>query len=347
MKLRASRLLLFAGAALVLIAAAALLVPRVFGRKDRATPAQTRAEIAALEKERDALRARVDELIVREPRLEGMPTTPVRVAVPTGLARELIEKVTMGFVDQVTLELKNLKAKKSGTVKKVVTIGTYDLQVDIDKVTGQLKTARPDVRFGGNKVTLALPVTVASGGGQATIRFKWDGKNVTGATCGDLDVEQVVTGNVKPNRYPVQGTLVLSATAEQILASPKFPEIKVKLEIEPSAESWAAVQKILDSKRSGACGFALDRIDVLKIVRGIVEKGFSVRLPTEKIKPMAIPVGIEPTMNVRGKTIALGIDIGGLAITEHTLWLGANVTVRAPGGPAAGPSPAPAATAKP
>ena len=97
------------------------------------------------------------------------------------------------------------------------------------------------------------------------------------------------------------------------------------------------MQEILDSKRSGACGFALDRIDVLKIVRGIVSKGFDVRLPTEKIKPMAVPVGIEPTMNVRGKTIALDIRIGGLAITEHALWLGANVAVRAPVAPLAGP----------
>lgn len=329
MKRSVSRLLLAIGAGVLLLAAAAaLLVPRFFGRKDRATPEQIQLEIAALEKERDLLRARVDRLIVREPRLEGMPKTPLRVAVPTSLARELIEKVTTGFVDQVTLVLTNLKVRKSGTVKKVVTLGAYELAVDIDRVSGQLKTATPELRFGGNKVTLALPVSVASGGGRATIRFKWDGKSVAGATCGDLEVEQVVTGKVKPNRYPVQGTLLLTATAEQILASPKFPQIKIKLEIEPSAESWAAVQKILDSKRTGACGFALDRIDVLKIVRGIVEKGFDVRLPTEKIKPMAVPVGIEPTMNVRGRSVALDIRLGGLAITEHTLWLGANVAVR-------------------
>jgi hypothetical protein len=328
MRVRLSRLLLLTAAAMLLLAlAAVVLVPRIFGRRDRETPAQIRVEIAALEQERDVLRGRLDELLVREPRLEGMPKTPVRVAVPTALARELIEKVTAGFVDQVTLELQNLKVKKSGTVKKVVKIGSYDLEVNIDKVSGQLKTAKPVVRFGGDRVTLALPVTVASGGGHATIHFKWDGSGVAGATCGDLDVEQVVTGKVKPNRYPVEGTLLLTATAEQILASPKFPQIKVKLEIEPSAESWAAVQKILDSKRSGACGFALDHVDVLKLVRGIVAKGFDVRLPTEKIKPMAIPVGIEPSMDVRGKTVALDIKIGGLAITEHTLWLGANVAV--------------------
>ena len=99
------------------------------GRKDRDTPEQLRAEIDALEKERDDLRAELGELIASDPRLEGMPETPVRVGVPTMLARDLIQRVVAGFVDQVTLELKNLKVKKSGTVKKVVTIGTYDLNV--------------------------------------------------------------------------------------------------------------------------------------------------------------------------------------------------------------------------
>jgi hypothetical protein len=63
------------------------------------------------------------------------------------------------------------------------------------------------------------------------------------------------------------------------------------------------------------------------IVQRLVDKGFNVRLPTEKIKPMAVPVGIEPTMEVRGKPVALGIKLGELAITEHVIWLGAHVSV--------------------
>ena len=94
-----------------------------------------------------------------------MPDTPVRVGVPTALARDLVQRVVAGFVDQVTLDLKNLKAKKSGKVKKVVTLGEYDLKVDIHRVTGKLKTGKPEVTFGGNKVAVALPVTVASGSG--------------------------------------------------------------------------------------------------------------------------------------------------------------------------------------
>ncbi len=262
--------------------------------------------------------------------LEGMPTLPVRVGVPTALARELITKVVTGFVDSVTLELKNLKVKKSGTVKKVITIGQYDLQVQIHKVTGKLKTGAPELTFGGNQVKLALPVTVASGSGQATINFKWDGKNVSGAVCGDMEVTQDVSGGVKPASYPVSGGIVLTATTREILASPKFPLIKVNLKVQPSAESWAAVQKILD-EQTGVCGYVVEKVNVLKIVQGLIERGFNVRLPTEKIKPMAIPVGIEPTMQVRGKPVELAIKVGELAVTETMIWLGADVRVEIAG----------------
>jgi hypothetical protein len=338
------------------IAAAAVAALALGGcRKDRERPDQLKAEIAALEKEREALRGGIEELVVKDPRIKGMPRTPVRVGVPTSLTRELVEKVTAGFVDQVTLELKNLRVHKSGTVKKVVTLGEYALDVHIVKVQGRLKTGKPDVRFGGNKISIALPVTVASGSGKATIGFKWDGKNVSGAVCGDLDIEQTVTGKVKPDSYPVAGALLLTAGTEQILAAPKFPPIKVNLKIDPSPESWAAVQKIIDDKE-GACGFVLDKVDVLKIVRGLIDRGFNVRLPTEKIKPLAVPVGIAPEMTVRGRPVALEIKVAGLAITEDMIWLGAELKVDLPkdaakalsgGGPKDAPPPAPVPAATP
>ena len=230
-------------------------------------------------------------------------------------------------MDQVTLELKNLKVKKSGTVKKVVTIGQYDLNVTINRVTGKLKTGKPEVTFGGNKVAIALPVTVASGTGNATIHFKWDGKNVAGATCGDMEVTQEVSGSVRPDTYPVAGGLVLTATAQDILAQPRFPLIKVNLKVDPSEESWAAVQKILDEKdgrlrlRRREGQRARDRAEA-------VDKGFNVRLPTEKIKPMAVPGGhraddggARPAGRARRSSSASSPS------PSTMIWLGANVSV--------------------
>ena len=154
------------------------------GREDRKTPEQLRAELAALEKERDELRAKLGDLIASDPRLAGMPEQPVRIGVPTVLAREMITKTVTGFVDQVALELRNIKVKKSGKVKKVVTIGTYDLKVLINEISGKLKTGTPDVRFGGNQITVALPVRVASGNGRATITSCGTARTSAGPSAG-------------------------------------------------------------------------------------------------------------------------------------------------------------------
>jgi hypothetical protein len=303
------------------------------GRGDRKTPEQLRAEIVALEKERDELRAKLGELIASDPRLAGMPEQPVRIGVPTVLAREMISKTVTGFVDQVALELRNIKVKKRGKVKKVVTIGTYDLRVLINEISGKLKTGTPVVRFGGNEIGLDLPVRVASGTGRATITFVWDGKNISGAVCGDMEVTEEVSGSVKPSNYPVEGTLHLTATAEQILASPKFPEVRINIKVAASEASWAEVQKILDSKE-GACGFVVDKVNIPKILLALLDKGFNVRLPTEKIKPIAIPVGIQPTMEVKGRMVNLALKVGHLKITEHMIWLGGDVSVAIEPGPA-------------
>ena len=86
------------------------------------------------------------------------------------------------------------------------------------------------------------------------------------------------------------------------------------------------MQKILDEK-GGVCGFVLDKVNIPGVLDGLIAKGFDVRLPTEKIKPMAIPVGIAPTMTVRGEPLTIAVKVGKLAITEYMVWLGADVAV--------------------
>src|ERR1700752_193333 len=100
-----------------------------------------------------------------------------------------------------------------------------------------------------------------------------------------MEITREVVGSVKPDHYSVSGSLTLSTDAERILASPHFPPLKIKRRVDPSPESWAAVQKVLDDQE-GVCGFVVDNVDILGLVRDLVEKGFDVRLPTEKLKPM-------------------------------------------------------------
>jgi hypothetical protein len=291
-----------AGLALALLLAS---LPAGCGREDAATPEEMRAKLQALDQEIPALRAKLGEAVAKDRRLQGMPQDGVRVGVPTALARTLIQRVVAGFVDSVTLRLSNIGVHTGGKIKKVVTIGQYDLNVKIKEVTGRLKTGKPDV---------------------------------SGAVCGDMKVNENVGGSVKPSQYPVSGALLLTTTTQQILASPKFPVIKVNLKVDPSPESWAIVQGILDSK-GGVCGFVIDKVDIKGVLEGLLGKGFDVTLPTEKLKPMAVPVGIAPTMTVRDQPIKIEVKVGHLAITESMIWLGADVALAGTPAPTGGVRP--------
>jgi hypothetical protein len=325
---RSRRIILLALLAVVLVMAGgvAFVTVRLWPPGDRATPAELRAQIAALEAERDTLRARRDELMVTDQRFESMPDTRVRVGIPTDLARALIQKIIAGFTDRVTIELRNIRKVKTGTIRRVVTLGQYDLVVTVNRVTARLKAGTPRIRFGGNAVAFELPVTIASGDGRATLNFKWDGRNIGGAVCGDLDVTLDVKGTVKPGTYPLSGVLALTATSTHVVVTPRVPSTKINLKVEPSVQDWAAARKILEDK-SGVCGIVLDRVDVLGAVRSMIDRGFNVRLPTERIKPLVLPVSVEPSIDVKGRRVKLAVTISTISIAEHAIWLGANVSV--------------------
>jgi hypothetical protein len=309
------------------LALAALAAGPACGVVGAARERVLRAEIARLEREREELRRRVDARLLADPRFRGMPESPLRVGVPTSLLRAFLEKLASAVVDRVRLELTDIKAHKTGEIRKVVTLGHYDLDVTIERLEGRLRAGRPEVRFGGDEVAVALPVKIESGEGRATLHFVWDGKNVSDALCGSLDVRQDVSGRVQPETFLLRGGLALTATEQWIVASPRFPPTKVRLHIQPSAASWQAVADILGEKK-GACAFVLGKIDVLALLRDLIRKGINVRLPTEKIPTLSVPIGVEPTIAIRGQPVTLAIRVGGLAITERDLWLGAFVSLR-------------------
>jgi hypothetical protein len=291
-----------------------------------ATSRDAAARVSDLERQRDLLRARIAEKIGSDVRFQGMPGDGLRIGVPTALARVLLERIVTGLGERVTLRLSGLKAHKSGTVKKVVTLGAYELDIAINEVTGQLAAGRPDVRFGNNSVSVTLPVKVASGHGTATIALDWDGKSVGEVICGNLKLKEDVAGEVKPDEYQLRGTLAFATTRNSLLALPRFPLTEIKLQIEPSPESWDKVKSILESQQ-GICGFVVDKIDVPETLRHLLDKGIDVKLPTDKIKPIAVPVGLAPTIAIGDREVTVDATLGHLAISPHTIWVGADVTL--------------------
>lgn len=323
------RVVLLAAGILALAAATVVWITLSRVREGRRNTAQLQTRIVELSAERDRLRAQVIAAVGNDPRLAGMPDRQLGIGVPTSLAQRLVSTFVTGVADQVTLELGNLRIRKQGSVRRIVTVGEYDLQVRITRVTAQLAAGVPDLRFGGNQVRLTLPVRVASGSGSAAVDFQWDGRNLGSAVCGDMQLREVVTGTVVPATYRLSGTLLLSSTEDAIMVTPRLPSLRVKIRVQPSPASWALVQKVLDDK-SGVCGFVLDRVNIRESLEGLFARGFDVRLPIERVKPLALPVGLARTLEVRGTPVTMNVTDGGLTITDQMIWLGANARLGVP-----------------
>lgn len=329
------RIALVAALTAVALTLATLGVLRSRMREGRLTTQALEARVTELRAERDRLRPSVHGAMAMDPRLAGMPDRQVRVGIPTSLAGTLVTNLLAGVPDHLTLQLGGFRIHRAGEVRRVVPLGEYDLTVRVTRVTARLATGEPDLRFGGNRIALALPVRVASGRGTAAIDFRWDGRTVGGAVCGDMRVTETVTGTVRPATYRLTGALHLSTTPDAILVTPRLPALRINVRVEPTKASWDLVQQVLDS-RGGLCGFVLDRVNIRGALEELLAKGFSVRLPTERLGPIALPIGLASTVTVRGTPIRLGGTAGTLTITDDTIWLGANVTLETLAAPTVG-----------
>jgi len=286
------------------------------------------AEIHRLETEQDSLRARAAEWVAKDARIRSLPRGSVVVSVPTVFLRNVITRVFDDVADNVTLVLAGLKAHIAKSVKKVVPIGEFVLDVDIHSVSGKLKPGQPDIRFEGNQVSMSLPVTVSEGHGKATVHFVWNGKNVAGATCGDMDVTEDVSGSVIPSTYRVSGSMNLAIRGKEIVCTPLFPETKLRIRLEPSQASWDSVNAILAEKH-GVCGWVLDKVNVPALLEKIVqEKGFNVKLPVQKIRPFAVPAGVRDSVTVGDKVLIFDTRTNTLRIDPDAIWYSADVALK-------------------
>ena len=295
-------------------------------RTGRRTITALQADVVTLTAERDRLRAEVVGAVNQDRRLTGGPDKPLRIGIPTTLARTLVSTLVDGVIDQVSLTLGNLRVRKTGQVRRVVTLGNFDLTLRVKQINAKLGAGAPDLQFGANQMRMVIPVRVESGTGSAEIDFRWFARGIGGAVCGDMSMLEVVTGTVIPSVYRVAGTLQLSTTDDAIIVTPRIPALRIRVRVAPSKASWDLVQKTLDSK-TGLCGFVIDRVNIPEALEGLLAKGFHVRLPIEKLRPVAVPIGFAQTVMVRDTPVQIGVKADGLLITSDMIWLGADVTL--------------------
>src|SRR5262249_17477543 len=150
-----------------LLAAIALLILAVFaGCARQASSKQVRewdAELAKLQAEQDSLRARANELVQKDPRILALPDGDVVIRIPTSFIRNVLEKVFEDVASHVTLRLGGIKAHVQKKIKKMVTIGEFQVDVDVQEVVGKLGPENPTITFTGGKIGMSLPVSVNRG----------------------------------------------------------------------------------------------------------------------------------------------------------------------------------------
>jgi hypothetical protein len=284
-------------------------------------------ELAQLQAEQDLLRQRAAVLVSEDPRIQNLPKGDVVVAVPTAFLTSVVERLFTDVVSSVTLSVSGIRVHSAQTIKKIRTIGEFAIDIDISEITGTLRPGLPVIGYGGNQVSLRLPIELTEGRGEATIHFVWDGKHLAGATCGDMDVTQKVSGNVIPTTYTVSGALTLGFEGRQVIGVPTFPETRLNIRVKPSQETWKAIDALLEEK-DGLCGWVLDKVNVPNILTNVVEKkGFNVKLPLQKIKPLVLPAGLSETVKVGERTIALAVQTNTLRIDPDAIWYSASVAL--------------------
>jgi hypothetical protein len=295
-------------------------------------PAPTAAEVQALVDERrrlqDELRAVLDQRDVLD--FAKAPSGSILIGVPTRFVEELVDQMVRGIFSEVRLRLGGIKVHHEADVKAKVLftqkVGHFILDVNIQEVEALLKPSQPQFTFGGNIIGVRLPVTVTDGRGRGTVRFRWQGKGLAGAVCGDMDVSPDVSSRVKPSTYTLVGEFQLAAEGEKLVAKPRLRPLKLKLMLEPTEATWATLASTVEAvedDKNGICRMAIRKVDVSSIVRGVIRKGFNTTVPGDLVGPIALPASVEQTVELEGRQVTLGARPVGLHVTPRMIWYGA------------------------
>jgi len=319
--------------ALIPVVGTVLFVTRFRSRTEREDPAAVQREIAQLTRTRDSLRTNVLEAVGTSDLLDGRPEGDIVIGLPTPFVDTIVRSVVNGWFREVELRLPTMTMRKDGEVKARLgifgrrTVGSYDLELALRNVRGTLRPGLPEMTFGGDIIRLAVPVRVVDGSGIARVTAGWTSRGIAGPVCGDMRITRDVSGRVRARTYVARGRLVLSAVDGAVMADPDFPELAIRLYVDPSPASVAALDSLLETRR-GVCGFAVDRSRASERVQALVARGFNVKIPQRFFRPIHLPVAVQTAVPVGDRSVALEVTPTGLSVTPSAVWLAANVRVQ-------------------
>ena len=290
------------------------------------------------------LHQRVEGLLAREPlvarteRVEG----DMVLAMPAGLVKQIAQEAVGRYFDRVALDLEGIEVTESGEVHADtflgrVNAGEWTLHVNLLHVRGRLRARNPRIELReGNETDVALTVLLEEGQGTAALRFQWDSHGVAKIVCRSFETRQEISGRVKPDEYPVRGGFRLVAAQDGVVATPRF-NLAFRVNVELTRESWAKVRAALDKQDAiTRCGLGLDPDKLFVRLQELVRKGFVIRLPRKLLRTVKLPAGIEQTVQVQDRRVALAVSQDVLRIGPDGLWYSIDIGARIPGAPRPG-----------
>ena len=287
----------------------------------------------ALERQRrevQRLGERFERRLRERARLRDSTGESVLIGVPVGVAERLAGEAVAGLASGIRLTLRDLRFRKADEVQARLllgrrSVGRFVLSVQVHEVHAVLRPGKPRLSFGSDRVGVTLPVAVEDGAGRARLRFKWDGRGMAGAVCGDVDVTHEVTATVPALTHTLHGALRVSVDGPALVAQPEFGDVELKLPIEPSAETWRFVEELI-AGRGALCRAALGRADVPEKLREVLARGVKVTLPRRLLeRPLRLPVAVERSVSLQGRALQVDARPMDVILTPARLWYGVRV----------------------
>lgn len=300
-------------------------------------PRDDPARMALLKETYDHLHERLEKAAASEPLVASAfaDRGQVVLAIRSGLIEVLAGNVARRYLDRVTLDLRDVEGHSSGELHKQtflgrIKLGEWNVSVDLGELTGQLRAGSPRVGLRGpDLIDVELPVEVQETEADATLRFGWDSAALTNALCKDFEATRKIRGRVLAQRHVLSGALRLANTGESLTATPVFPDRRVEISLDLTAQSWGIVEAALRSQDSfGKCGTFMNPDTGLLRLKQLAARGIKVRLPDSIFRTVSLPAHLQRSVKVHQRTVRLGVTAESLRIETATLWSSASVQVQ-------------------
>ncbi len=243
--------------------------------------------------------------------------------LPRGVLTLLAEEVAVRYLDRVALSLDDIRVQKEGEMHSNTAVGkvhsgSWRLQVELDRIRGVLRAGRPrvDLRTGG-RIGLSVPVHIEAGQGRAALDFQWDSRGIANVVCRDFEVQETVEGAVAREDHLMEGVVTLSAKGDDLRLEPVF-ERRHRLNVVPGPAAWDKARAALERQDSlFRCGLAMKPDLVLAQLRGVIGRGFVIRLPKGLFRPIGLPSVLAHRLHVADQHVEVSAQESALHTTPE------------------------------